>query len=206
MTTGMAVTLLPLLACDGKPPADPAAPRASCAELMAEPGDPGSEAGIQAALDGVQASLYPELHGVSVGLVAMESDSDYFYANLELSTLPDPPLERQYLVFYSTLMLPDPPSHAAVVAILAHELKHVADYTTMDAAELAEFGLWYATTDDISGYERATDEHALALGCGPGLIEYRQWLYEHVDEQTRAEKQRDYYTPEEIEAWMAAND
>ena len=67
---------------------------------------------------------------------------------------------------------------------------------------IAAFGLWYAT-DDVSAYERETDLFALERGCGEGLIAFRTWLYAQLDDEAIAEKQRDYYTPEEIEAWMA---
>jgi len=34
---------------------------------------------------------------------------------------------------------------------------------------------------------------------------FREWLYAHVIAEVEAQKRIDYYTPEEIEAWMAAN-
>jgi len=199
--------LMALMACTDKAEdtSSDAASAATCGALMSEAGDPSTEEGIQAALTAVQSNLFPELRETSLTLQAMESDSSYFSANLVIATIDDDPLEREYLVNYSTLLLPDPPSYAAVVAILAHELTHVLDYTRMDGDELAEFGLWYATADDISEYVRGTDEYAMVLGCGEGLIQYREWLYTHVDKDTLEAKKRDYYTPEEIEAWMAAN-
>ena len=198
--------LVALLSCT-KTPADTAdaVQPATCAELMAEPGDASSEAGLQGALEAVRWNLFPELREVSLTLQANSDDSSFFAANLVIATIDDPPLEREYVVIYSTLLLPDPPPYGAVVAILAHELKHVSDYTELDGEALAEFGLWYATADDISEYERATDEHALALGCGEGLIQYREWLYAHIDPSEVEAKEYNYYTPEEIAAWMAAN-
>jgi hypothetical protein len=188
-----------------KLPADSAAPLLSCEALMTDGRAVAAEADVQLALEGVRDNLYPELAGVPLGLRSMESDSDFFYANLDLTTLDEDPRERDYFVFYNARLFDDPPPWEAVVAILAHEIKHVLDYTGMDTEALAEFGLWYGTTDDISEYERATDEYALALGCGEGLSAYRTWLYDHVDEETAAQKRLDYYTPEEIDAWMAGN-
>jgi len=132
------------------------------------------------------------------------SPSSFFSANFELSTLGEEPLDRDYIVHYSTLQFDQPPPANAVLAILAHELKHVRDYTEMDAAEVTEFGLWYVTSD-VSAYERETDEHSLQLGCGEGLIEFREWLYEVVTDEVEAQKRVDYYTPEEIREWMDAN-
>ena len=86
--------------------------------------------------------------------------------------------------------------------VLAHELKHIRDYSEMDFDALNEFVAWYMTTDDISEYERETDEYALGLGCGLALRAYREWLYEHIDAEAVEQKRYDYYTPEEIDAWL----
>ncbi len=175
-----------------------------CVELMADRGAPASPADIEASLRAVQANLFPELDGVDIALGSMTSDTDYFVSNLELDTFEYAPLERSYLVLHNEAIFEVPPPHDAVVAILAHELKHVVDYTELDSAGLAEFALWYAT-EDTAAYERETDEHALELGCGTGLIAYREWLYERIGPEATEAKRRTYYTPEEIEAWMQAN-
>ena len=193
-----------LLACSGATEeTEPVGPL-TCPELL--DGGPSAidEAGLRVLLDGVLDNLFPELEGVSIELRPNTSDSSYFSANPDLSTLDRAPLERDYFVQYSTLQFDSPPPADAVTAILAHELKHVRDYTEMSTEELAEFGLWYIS-NDISEYERATDEHSLELGCGEGLILFREWLYAHVTPEVEAQKRIDYYTPEEIEAWMAAN-
>ena len=85
-----------------------------------------------------------------------------------------------------------------------HEFKHVLDYTEMDSNALIEFGLWYAG-GDVAEYERATDEFALERGCASGLIDFREWLYGFVSEEVRAEKEANYYSPDEIRAWMEVN-
>jgi len=160
-----------------------------------------SAAEIEADLRAVQGALYPELDGVQISLTTLESETDFFVSNLELATFEDPPLDRHYLVLYNPLLLDDPPPRDATVAILAHELKHVQDYTEMDSAELADFAIWYATAD-IADYEHETDEASLERGCGIGLIHYREWLYARISLEAATEKKRVYYTPEEIEAWM----
>ena len=82
-----------------------------------------------------------------------------------------------------------------------HELKHVMDYSQMNTSELIEFGIWYGSAD-IAEYERQTDLFTLEKGCGTGLIAFRNWLYGQVTDEVKAEKQRQYYTPEEIQQWM----
>ena len=136
----------------------------------------------------------------------MESADSYFVANLDLATLAEAPLERDYRVLYNPALFADPPSRLAAGAILVHELKHALDYTGLEADELVEFGLWYASGDDISGYEKQTDEYALESGCAAGLSAYREWVYAHIPEDDLEEKVENYYTPEEIAAWVAENE
>jgi hypothetical protein len=159
---------------------------------------------VERDVEAVRAELFPELAEVSIEVGEMTSETDFFVANLELSSFDNPPLLRDYLVLHNPEVFDDPPPRSGVIAILAHELKHVVDYTGMDSEALAEFALWYAS-EDTAAYERETDEHSLALGCGEGLIEYRLWLYDRLEPGAVEEKRRVYYTPEEIEAWMDAN-
>ena len=109
-------------------------------------------------------------------------------------------------MLYNPAMFPDPPSRIAAGAIIIHELKHVLDYTGMDSDELVDFGLWYASGDDISDYEKQTDEYALESGCAEGLSAYREWVYAHIPKEDLEEKMETYYTPDEIAAWVAANE
>ena len=69
-----------------------------------------------------------------------------------------------------------------------------------DRMALHIMGLAYAR-GELPDYERQTDEQALERGCATGLKAYRLWLYDRVDDETEAQKRRDYYTPEEIDAW-----
>lgn len=188
-----------LLACSGPTPGP-----LTCEDLLVGGPPATDESGVADLMAPVREHLFPELDGVHIGLNPNQSDSSYFSANLEIATIDSPPPERRYLVHYSVLQFDDPPPADAVRAIMAHELKHVRDYTEMSADELVEFGVRYAT-EPISEYERQTDLHALELGCGRGLIQFREWLYDHVTDEVEAQKRVDYFTPEEIEAWMAAN-
>lgn len=165
-----------------------------CTELMA------SEGTVEEHLEGVQRHLYPSLDGVPVELHRdLTSDQDFFTAAPDLTTLDERP--RTYRVrtnvAIDTLGVPV----EGIVAILAHELKHVLDYTEMTDVEVVDFGLWYGQ-GDIAEYERATDLGSLERGCGEGLIAYRDWLYSVVDADTLDAKKRDYMTPDEIRAWM----
>jgi len=202
MSVRLWLLVLALWGCSGTK-AEDSTPlqRPTCAELeQSLPGAPDVD-GIAASLAGVGSALFPTLEGVSIELDPISSTTAFFQANVRLDTIAEPPRERVYLVQYSEEMFALAPPSDGVVAILAHELVHVSDYVGMDTEALGAFAIEYAT-GDVSAYERATDEGALERGCAAGLIAYREWLYGVVDEETRAEKERDYYTPEEIRAWV----
>lgn len=196
--------LLALFACaPSAAMGESGAARVTCDALDTSDPGPTSKDALTTLLAAVRDEFYPELDGVSITLGTLESDADMFNSNLDYATIGNPPMERDYIIKANPILLDDPPSLASTGAILAHELKHTVDYTGMEAQELAEFGAWYSTTDDFSAYERETDEHVLELGCGEYLSGYRTWLYAHVSEEVAAQKRHDYYTPEEIDAWIA---
>jgi hypothetical protein len=161
-------------------------------------------AGLGDALDIVRAALYPELAVNLVTLDPTDSPEDYFVMSVDLGEGSGSGDERAFLLRYSTVQFADPMPYSGLGAILVHELKHAVDFRDMSSQQLVDFALWYSE-GDYASYERETDEAVLEAGCGQGLIDFRLWLYDHVDAETLLEKQRDYYTPEEIAAWMEAN-
>jgi hypothetical protein len=203
LTGGQAAVGLLVAIVGGCTPEESVPGPLSCADL---PEDHALETpdDVRFALDAV-IPLQPPLEGVSIDLVTFEHEQDFFRANLDFNTLSAPPRERAYRVEMNSRLLDDPPSWDAVLAILVHETQHLVDFVGMDQQELAAWGVWYATTDDFSAYERATDERALELGCASGLAAFRVWLYDHVDDATEAQKRHDYYTPDEIRDWVIAN-
>lgn len=192
-----------LVACTANKAVDSAADHLSCAERFS--GAPPASADDVEALTEIAIAHYASpLDEVDLRYTAISGDSVFFQANLDITTIEEEPLERTYTIQYNPALFSSPPSRAAVGAILVHELRHVLDYTEMTSEELAEFAAWYIT-EDVSAYERQTDEYALEQGCGDGLIAYREWLYEAIPPEDVADKQYNYYTPDEIRAWMAAN-
>ena len=168
---------------------------------------PTSAEDISALVELARAAYFPTLAGVALELTEIRSEDTFFQANLDLATLDEAPLERTYRVQYNPLVFDDPPPRDAVGAILVHELRHVLDYTELTSEELVDFALWYgAGGEEVYAYERATDEYALEAGCGPSLSRYREWLYVHIPPEDVAAKRASYYTPEEIAAWIAANE
>jgi hypothetical protein len=54
-------------------------------------------------------------------------------------------------------------------------------------------------------FERWADLKAISLGYAEGLREYRRWLYRNVPASKLAEKQRNYFSPDEIDAILSAS-
>jgi hypothetical protein len=199
--------LAPMVGCgldaskrDSAGPADP------CAEAAALHRPPTDELALSYVIADVQRLVFgAELRGVEVGLAPLPSETDFFNAGVDLTTADQPGLERRYIIrANSAIFSGAEPPIGATTAILAHELQHVLDYTAMSGDELVDFALEYSE-GDITAYERQTDEAILERGCATGLKAYREWLYEQLDDEAEAAKRRDYYTPEEIDAWVAAN-
>ena len=159
-------------------------------------------ADVQGVLDAIRPTLFPDLDGVSIAVQTLEVT--FFQTTVALATFEDPPRDRRYLVQVDPAVLADPPSQAAMVAVLAHELGHAQDFVGMSSNELADFAIWYAN-EDVADYEHATDEKALTRGCAAGLAEFREWVYSHTDGDVEAEKRRLYYDPAAIAAWAEAN-
>ncbi|MEQ1506921.1 MAG: hypothetical protein ABMB14_32135 [Myxococcota bacterium] len=185
-----------------------AAPPCPC-DAIALPAGPVTDADALAALVAeVGRAAYPALAGVDVGIAPVDGLA-YLRAWTELDTvLLDDGLARTYTVQYDPALLADPPAPDALAALLVHELGHVSDYVAMDSEALAAFAVWYGTQDpltseSLAAYERATDAQALDRGCADGLAAARDWIYAHASPDVLAEKQHNYYTPDEIAAYPA---
>ena len=168
---------------------------------------PTTETELRDLLEHVRERLFDELAVVRPTLIAnpvSENESSFLQANLEPASALQTRLRRQYVVRYSPVLLQDPPPARAVAAILAHELRHIADYAALDTLAFAGFGLGYLLLDPAP-YERQTDTWVVELGCGAGLKDFRRWLYERLDPQSLEEKRRRYLTPDEIDVLMNAS-
>ena len=181
----------------------PALALPSCAAVMERSFSPITMDDIATLLIETRA-LVPELDAATIELTSIESESTFLAANVDLVTAGNEPFARTYIIQINPLLLESSLSGAGTVAILVHELKHILDYTGMDALEFAEFGLWYAQ-GDVAEYERETDLFSMERGCAEGLIEFRLWLYEQISAAVLEEKKRNYYTPEELEVWLENN-
>jgi hypothetical protein len=130
------------------------------------------------------------------------SDSDYFRTSFSATRFATG-VKMRYFVLVNPEWRTQGAPIEGVQAILAHELAHVEDLAGEKRIRL--FGLAGLLSETRTArFERRADLNAVARGYGSGLKTYRAWLYNHVPAEKLAEKRRDYFSPEEIDAILAA--
>lgn len=152
--------------------------------------------------DEIVAASYPELKGTDIRIKSFRSRSDYFKARFGL---PQYFFTRmRYLLFVNPRVFELNAPEAGVRAIIAHELGHALYFKQRNRVQLA--GLVRLTSKRFTAeFERWADLKAISLGYGEGLKEYRQWLYHNVPAAKLAEKKRNYFSPDEIDAMLSAS-
>ena len=148
------------------------------------------------------ARSFPSLEGVDVRLKMFRSDSDYFRTSFSAFRF-IAGLKMRYFVSVNPEWRAQGAPVEGVRSILAHELAHVDDLKCGKRIRLFRLaGLLFKTRS--ARFERHADLNAIVRDYGSGLKVYRAWLYDHVPPDKLAEKRRDYFSPEEIDAILAA--
>ncbi len=151
-------------------------------------------------------SDFPDLKDISIEYLSVTEDTDtvFFETYVKSITALRSPERRTYQIFANALLSKNRPDQKAIRAILAHELFHIRDYMGKGLLELLQLKRDYEDEEFRRQYERFTDQRALELGYGPGLIRYRKWLYRTIGDPEKVKYKRHIYmTPEEIESWIA---
>ncbi len=149
-------------------------------------------------VDEVRNASYPELVGVRIQIRELSSESDYFRSRPDLVRTMLPARMR-YVIFVNPRVFALGAPDDGVRAIVAHELGHMVYYRRgcrlrlLGLARLARSGF-------RQRFERWADLQAISRGYADGLKTYREWLYRHVPAKSLAEKHRDYYSPQDIDA------
>ncbi|HWN99168.1 MAG TPA: hypothetical protein VNS63_07845, partial [Blastocatellia bacterium] len=156
----------------------------------------------RALIDQVIAASYPDLKDADIRIKAFRSRSDYFKARFGF---PEYFFTRmRYLVFVNPRAFELQAPEEGVRAIIAHELAHVVYFKKGNRVRL--LGLVRLTSKQSTArFERWADLEAISLGYGEGLKEYRSWLYGNVPASKLADKQRNYFSPAEIDAILSAS-
>ena len=150
----------------------------------------------------IQAAAYPELAGAQLEVKPFHSSTDYFQARFAGGRLLTA-RRMSYQIYVNPLVYERGCPETAVRAIIAHELAHVAFYRRRKRLQLLSLARLVNDGANLR-FERGADLEAIARGYGAGLREYREWLYRNIPAEGIKVKQRDYFTPAEIDAITTA--
>lgn len=141
---------------------------------------------------------YPELKDATIRVQSFDSASDYFRTGFSFGRFLSARKMRYFIRVNPRVFALNAPAEG-VRAIVAHELGHVFDFHRRKRIWL--LGLVRLSTKGYrAAFERRTDLQAISRGYGEGLKSYRRWLYQNIPAGRLAEKRRNYFSPEEIEA------
>ncbi len=153
-------------------------------------------------VDSVRAASFPQLKDVDITLHPMRSDYIYLEGRFTFTSFF---LARRlrYMILFNPEAFARQVPPDGLRGIVAHELAHIDYFNRQSRMGLISLvGLLSAPF--AARFERRADLEAIALGYGPGLESYREWLYRNIPASRMEEKKRDYFTPDEIEAILAA--
>ena len=152
-------------------------------------------------VDELIGASYPELRGVEIQFSIFQNNADFFRTRFGIPQFLFGRRMR-YLIRVNPKVCELQAPEAGIQAILAHELAHILYFKVGNRARL--LGLARLNSKGFTArFERQTDLQTISRGYGEGLKEYRKWLYQHVPDQKLQEKQRNYFSPEEIDAILS---
>lgn len=152
----------------------------------------------------VRALSFPELSTIDIQVCPFTSQSDYFQARFSILRFFFAKRMKYFVRVNSNAAaagLREEPSRA----IVAHELAHISYYASNNRLHLLNL-LRLTDHGFRERFEKRADADAIERGYAQGLKQYRIWLYQHVPAKALAEKKRDYYSPQEIEALARESD
>ena len=149
----------------------------------------------------VRQASFPQLEDADITVYDLRSDFDYLQARFTVASFFTRKLH--HMIFFNAEAIRRHVPADGLRAIVAHELAHINFYESQSRMGLVSLvGLLLPSF--TTRFERKADLDAIALGYGPGLENYRTWLYRNIAREAEGEKKRDYYTPQEIEALLQA--
>jgi hypothetical protein len=141
---------------------------------------------------------YPELKHADIQVQSFNSAADYFRTSFSFGRFLSAKKMRYFIKVNPRVFELNAPAEG-VRAIVAHELGHIFDFHGSKRIRLLRL-VRLSSKGYSAAFERRTDLQAIARGYAEGLKAYRHWLYQNVPARKLAEKRRNYFSPEEIEA------
>ena len=165
---------------------------------MAEPADDAIIDRVRRIVEEVESASFPELKTTVIEIKLFDSPSDYFQSRFTFASFLFGK-QLRCLLKVNRKVFADGVPEDGLRAVIAHELGHALYYRSRNRLKL--IGLVRLIGNGFTArFERGTDLEAIARDYADGLKSYRHWLYARIPVSKLAEKMRNYFSPEEIEA------
>ena len=164
-----------------------------------ESGSPKAEVDLtQVRLQELRGASFPELRKVDLRVHTFHSQADYFRARFSIPRFLFL-MRMRYFVEVNPALFGQAAPLDGVCSVMVHELVHIVSLS--HGNRIRRLGLVRLISPRYTAkFERKTDLGAIHRGYGDGLKSYRKWVYAHIPASKLAEKRRNYFSPEEIEA------
>lgn len=128
----------------------------------------------------------------------IEGDLKYYYKDLNGGAETRKYPFNRYGVILDSEFLQDT-NDEELKGLLAHELAHIEDYSSMTFPEFLLFGAIYILFEDFQrDVERETDKTAIGKGFGKELLAFREYSLKSEDSAYVERVKKNYLSPEEI--------
>jgi hypothetical protein len=156
---------------------------------------------ISKLVEDVRSASYPQLQGVEITVHRMSSNDVYLESRF---TIPSFFSQRlRYIILFNRQATARSIPPDGLRAIVAHELAHVDYFEKQSRMGLLAL-VQLLSVRYNARFERSADLETIQLGYGPGLKSFRAWVYRNIPPGSMEAKKRDYFSPEEIDAILAA--
>ncbi|MGH9801646.1 MAG: hypothetical protein ACRD82_14880 [Blastocatellia bacterium] len=153
---------------------------------------------VRRIVEEVKTASFPELKNTEIEIKLFTSRSDYFQSRFTFTSFLFGKRLRCLLKVNRNVFADGAPEDG-LRAIIAHELGHALYYKSRNRLKLLGL-VRLAGKDFTARFERSTDLEAITRDYAEGLKTYRHWLYNRIPAEKLAEKKRNYFSPEEIDA------
>lgn len=153
---------------------------------------------VRRVVEEVKTKSFPQLRNAEIEIKLFDSPSDYFQSRFTFTSFLFGKRLRCLLLVNRKLFADGVPEDG-LQAVIAHELGHALYYKSRNRLKLIGL-VRLACKGFTARFERATDLGAITRDYSESLKSYRRWLYTRIPANKLAEKRRNYFSPEEIDA------
>lgn len=159
---------------------------------------------VRQTLDAVISADFPELDPARIQIKVRSSIDPYTRGFPVPSNLLASPEKRKYEILIHPRVLRSDIGPSVVQAVMAHELAHVAEFSSRSRFSLIMFSIRSLVSQKFRrNHEWETDREVVRRGYGPGLTLYRNWMASRVKPKRLKKKMRFFLSLDEIKTEIA---